>query len=44
MKKSIIMLISFIFLSSISYSQKSVMSVPADDLAAAFVRSEGAQR
>ena len=43
MKKVAIILISFIYLYSTAYSQKAIMSVPADDLVGTFVRSDGAE-
>lgn len=43
MKKIIIILISFMFLYSVSYSQKAIMSVYAEDLEGTFVRSDGAE-
>lgn len=43
MKKAIIILISFIFFSYVSYSQKAIMSVPADDLVGTFERNDGAE-
>ena len=43
MKKYIITFLTFIFIYSACFSQKAIMSVPADDLVGVFVRNDGAK-